>query len=580
MQVFKNPNDTFEVEFYHQVDGKTVLILNNLIDNLEITEPFLQLAKMIGKEKVVMLNLHKINPIITYTDEFGHRHTLEFELIKRYWITGRGIGKSWWPHLSFAYEAKLGMQEDAAFLVKDANEVPAPVRASKKVFDEVYQQYGIDYSSYHTTNETQTSGFSKMYSIPFEETKKNKNYSTRIMLAGSFEALTKLAHRVNEAGNITRVYADELVSHNAKGARIKDEKWFDDYETSIYGSLFKKAMDKGLPYCFDAFMNKWDRKFPVISYADKYVDYTNKVRPYFLDDPINNHYMAFYIIEDKTMIVNASKFNSMVIRDEEERQLDLQTKLRDAIRDNNGYWIAAILGETYEGAEISDEYVYRNSIPEDYEYGLVEGSKEPVIDIGIDVDPNKIVVISASQLVWYNKEPHINVFPQYSIPVNFKGRYPTKEEIEQLCNQILEEISNYSMMYGLYIRSVSIDDNFGWLVGSVEGVALENGIEGITFDKPRQKKDDWNILTRQLFFNKFFPRGNIHFCDDESMEDLLMEFKEKRKQSSRSGEFKLVNKREDGDDHKINAWEYSILQHQYAFYGIDGYEPVQQDYIN
>ena len=589
-KIFLNdPEEEFEVEYYGQkfVDGKAkdVLILNNLIDSVKLAPAFALLSNMIGKEKVVALNMHKVKWKVFYIRNKGTAYEekvyVDIAMIKRYWITGRGIGKSWWPHTNFNYESKLGIMEDSAFLVKALNEASFPVRASLAVAEEVEELYNINFEQYITRNETQQSGFIKHYDIPYEDTRKTKNFKKRTMLSGSFEALTKLAHRVNEVRKITRVYADELVSHKSGEIPPDKETWFEDYEKSIFGSLFKKAKDTLSSYCFDAFMNKWDKNFPVIEYADSLIDYDGFVKNWYMEDLVNNNFIMFYVVQDRTAIINASKFNSMVIRANKDRQDDLLSKAKKAIDTDDQYALAEILGDVYEGAEIGKDFIYRNSIQEDFEYGIIDGSKEPIVDIGIDIDPNKVIEIAASQLVWVGNEPHINTYALKSIPINFKGRYPTKDEQDNINKEILESISEITLDAGLYVRNVMIDDNFGWIVGGVEGLAHENGIYDIVFDKPRQKKDEWNILTRQLFFNKFMARGNLHFIDDHSTRELLTDFKNIKKQKvSAANAFRSVNKRQDGNDHKINAWEYSLQYFKDAFYGVDDFMPVKTDYIN
>lgn len=87
-----------------------------------------------------------------------------------------------------------------------------------------------------------------------------------------------------------------------------------------------------------------------------------------------------------------------------------------------------------------------------------------------------------------------------------------------IIEQIIDAIYLVQIEYGLLVQSMFVDDNFGFFISD-----LQDAIPNLFITKPIEKKDDFNILTRQRYFNQHI-NTRLHFADTVGNRRLIQEF--------------------------------------------------------
>lgn len=534
----------------------------------DVPSEYQQLVKVMGEDKINALLIKENIEDHTYIDENGQEIPFKLDVKFQSWITGRGIGKTWWPIVMALYKTiMLKKTYNAGWLNKQIGDIPSSVQQGMKVLGDLSLEYNINWYDYVSTNTSMTGGFLRMYDRDVEQMKKLQGgiYQSNAIMFDSFETIDRLAKRNPTKGHNEDVFADEIVSHNQRELPPDAREW-NDKKKSIKASWLKYATDNGLANCFYTFANRWDEKHPDINEAEEIIPYAD-VRPWFLEDLANNHIKFFYVVELKKIIVYATKFNALRIRINDALVDQLLEAAKLAIEEDDKYQLAAILGEAYEGAD-TNEYTYRHSMPhpDKFKYGVVEGAKEALY-VSIDLDPNVEFVVSIGNKVMVGAVSHSNTYDTVYLPCDFKGRSPLPQERDALIEQIIDAIWIVQAENGLPIQQIFVDDNTGFFI-----TEMMEALPNVFISKPIEKKDDFNILTRQSYFQNFI-RTRLHFADTAGNRRLIEEF------WNCKNSLTTPNKRDEGAGvnmlNGINAWEYKEVYTQYSFYD-ENYQPIKQ----
>lgn len=561
------------------INGKKIEKTYTVIDITDrmwdgVPKAYEPLIDIMGVDKInsLLLKDNKEEHFFREYDENGEAINTPFTLDVAFWtwITGRGIGKTWWPFAMAYYKSKvLGMHYNMGWLNKQVNDIPSSVLQGQKVLADLVAEYNIDYYSSVGTNTSMSGGYIRIYEGTAEEAKKTgQTYRNNSVLVDSFDNLDRLSKRNPTRHYIEDVFADEIVSHNQRELPPSLPEW-KDHKSSIKASWLKFAEDGGLPNALWTFCNRWDERHPEITEAEAIMPY-NIARSWFLEDAANNHIKFYYVLELKKIIVYATKFNALKIRSNPVLTEQLMVKLEKALNEDDRYQIAAILGESYEGHD-SNDYTYRGSMsePDKFRYGLASGRKEPLF-VSVDIDPNHEFVVNITGGVWVGDKLHSNCYDTIYIPCNFKGRTPLKSEVNAIIEQIIDAIYLVQIEYGLLVQSMFVDDNFGFFISD-----LQDAIPNLFITKPIEKKDDFNILTRQRYFNQHI-NTRLHFADTVGNRRLIQEFWACKTDPNK------LDKRDESSGvnmlNGINAWEYSNVMIQYSFIS-SIYQPIKESMI-